>query len=138
MRRVCHFLCFTVLCTTFNAPPDPAAEEDSWDSQRIILAVFLGGCTFSEISALRFLGKERGTEQSRERGLAGQVQIPFAGVQSLCRATQLVHGCLWKGRGGGDSGSSQTLVRVCDLHFPSLPFLALSRAPICDPDDSHH
>ncbi|KAM5173173.1 vacuolar protein sorting-associated protein 33B [Mantella aurantiaca] len=30
------------------------------DSQRIILAVFLGGCTFSEISALRFLGKETG------------------------------------------------------------------------------
>ncbi|KAM8972766.1 vacuolar protein sorting-associated protein 33B [Pelodytes ibericus] len=29
-------------------------------SQRTILAVFLGGCTFSEISALRFLGKERG------------------------------------------------------------------------------
>ncbi|KAL8197329.1 UNVERIFIED_CONTAM: Vacuolar protein sorting-associated protein 33B [Gekko kuhli] len=39
---------------------DAAAEENSWDSQRIILAVFLGGCTFSEISALRFLGKERG------------------------------------------------------------------------------
>ncbi|XP_077328479.1 vacuolar protein sorting-associated protein 33B isoform X1 [Lithobates pipiens] len=30
------------------------------ESQRIILAVFLGGCTFSEISALRFLGKETG------------------------------------------------------------------------------
>uniref|UniRef100_A0A3B5QKI1 VPS33B late endosome and lysosome associated n=1 Tax=Xiphophorus maculatus TaxID=8083 RepID=A0A3B5QKI1_XIPMA len=27
---------------------------------RIILVMFLGGCTFSEISALRFLGKERG------------------------------------------------------------------------------
>ncbi|KAE8618120.1 hypothetical protein XENTR_v10009279 [Xenopus tropicalis] len=30
-------------------------------SQRTIVAVFLGGCTFSEISALRFLGKEAGT-----------------------------------------------------------------------------
>ncbi|KAM4677400.1 vacuolar protein sorting-associated protein 33B [Discoglossus pictus] len=29
--------------------------------RRVILAVFLGGCTFSEISALRFLGKETGT-----------------------------------------------------------------------------
>ncbi|XP_077173964.1 vacuolar protein sorting-associated protein 33B [Paroedura picta] len=39
---------------------DTAAEDNPWDSQRIVLAVFLGGCTFSEISALRFLGKERG------------------------------------------------------------------------------
>lgn len=30
------------------------------ESQKVILAVFLGGCTFSEISALRFLGKETG------------------------------------------------------------------------------
>ncbi|KAM7424651.1 hypothetical protein PAMA_000822 [Pampus argenteus] len=30
------------------------------EAQRIVLVVFLGGCTFSEISALRFLGKERG------------------------------------------------------------------------------
>uniref|UniRef100_A0A3Q4BM91 VPS33B late endosome and lysosome associated n=1 Tax=Mola mola TaxID=94237 RepID=A0A3Q4BM91_MOLML len=30
------------------------------DGQRIILVMFLGGCTFSEISALRFLGRERG------------------------------------------------------------------------------
>lgn len=30
------------------------------DAQRIILVMFLGGCTYSEISALRFLGKERG------------------------------------------------------------------------------
>uniref|UniRef100_A0A4W4GW34 Vacuolar protein sorting-associated protein 33B n=1 Tax=Electrophorus electricus TaxID=8005 RepID=A0A4W4GW34_ELEEL len=30
------------------------------DPQRIILVMFLGGCTFSEISALRFLGRERG------------------------------------------------------------------------------
>ncbi|XP_053320197.1 vacuolar protein sorting-associated protein 33B [Spea bombifrons] len=35
-------------------------QNTNSDSQRIILAVFLGGCTFSEISALRFLGKERG------------------------------------------------------------------------------
>ncbi|MFT7816448.1 vacuolar protein sorting-associated protein 33B isoform X1 [Arapaima gigas] len=30
------------------------------DSQRIILVMFLGGCSYSEISALRFLGREKG------------------------------------------------------------------------------
>uniref|UniRef100_A0AAR2JMQ6 Vacuolar protein sorting-associated protein 33B n=1 Tax=Pygocentrus nattereri TaxID=42514 RepID=A0AAR2JMQ6_PYGNA len=30
------------------------------DPQRIILVMFLGGCTYSEISALRFLGREKG------------------------------------------------------------------------------
>lgn len=30
------------------------------EAQRIILVMFLGGCTYSEISALRFLGKEKG------------------------------------------------------------------------------
>lgn len=30
------------------------------DAQWIIIVMFLGGCTFSEIAALRFLGKERG------------------------------------------------------------------------------
>uniref|UniRef100_A0A673JM29 Vacuolar protein sorting-associated protein 33B n=1 Tax=Sinocyclocheilus rhinocerous TaxID=307959 RepID=A0A673JM29_9TELE len=30
------------------------------DAQRIVLVMFLGGCTYSEISALQFLGKERG------------------------------------------------------------------------------
>ncbi|XP_068059530.1 vacuolar protein sorting-associated protein 33B isoform X2 [Anomalospiza imberbis] len=40
---------------------DSAAEDNpAWESQRVVLAVFLGGCTFSEIAALRFLGKERG------------------------------------------------------------------------------
>ncbi|XP_049669444.1 vacuolar protein sorting-associated protein 33B isoform X6 [Accipiter gentilis] len=40
---------------------DSAVEDNpAWESQRVILAVFLGGCTFSEIAALRFLGKERG------------------------------------------------------------------------------
>ncbi|RLV92641.1 hypothetical protein DV515_00013735, partial [Chloebia gouldiae] len=40
---------------------DSAAEDGpAGESQRVILAVFLGGCTFSEIAALRFLGKERG------------------------------------------------------------------------------
>ncbi|XP_038623346.1 vacuolar protein sorting-associated protein 33B [Tachyglossus aculeatus] len=37
-----------------------AVENPPSVSQRLILAVFLGGCTFSEISALRFLGRERG------------------------------------------------------------------------------
>ncbi|KAM6125202.1 vacuolar protein sorting-associated protein 33B isoform 2-T2 [Phoenicopterus ruber ruber] len=40
---------------------DSAMEDNpAWESQRVVLAVFLGGCTFSEIAALRFLGKERG------------------------------------------------------------------------------
>ncbi|NWU44844.1 VP33B protein, partial [Hylia prasina] len=40
---------------------DSAVEDNpAWESQRVLLAVFLGGCTFSEIAALRFLGKERG------------------------------------------------------------------------------
>ncbi|XP_068166921.1 vacuolar protein sorting-associated protein 33B isoform X2 [Antennarius striatus] len=30
------------------------------DAQRIVVLMFLGGCTFSEISALRFLGREKG------------------------------------------------------------------------------
>lgn len=37
-----------------------SAGGHSADAQRIILVMFLGGCTYSEISALRFLGKERG------------------------------------------------------------------------------
>uniref|UniRef100_A0A3P8ZDK9 VPS33B late endosome and lysosome associated n=1 Tax=Esox lucius TaxID=8010 RepID=A0A3P8ZDK9_ESOLU len=36
---------------------DPRGRSDA---QRIILVMFLGGCTYSEISALRFLGKEKG------------------------------------------------------------------------------
>uniref|UniRef100_A0A7N6B6B5 VPS33B late endosome and lysosome associated n=1 Tax=Anabas testudineus TaxID=64144 RepID=A0A7N6B6B5_ANATE len=36
---------------------DLAAKNDA---QRTILVMFLGGCTYSEISALRFLGRERG------------------------------------------------------------------------------
>ncbi|NXX31192.1 VP33B protein, partial [Nicator chloris] len=41
--------------------PESAVEDNpAWESQRVVLAVFLGGCTFSEIAALRFLGKERG------------------------------------------------------------------------------
>ncbi|NWS14330.1 VP33B protein, partial [Pachyramphus minor] len=40
---------------------DTTVEDNpAWESQRVILTVFLGGCTFSEIAALRFLGKERG------------------------------------------------------------------------------
>uniref|UniRef100_A0A8D0E954 VPS33B late endosome and lysosome associated n=1 Tax=Salvator merianae TaxID=96440 RepID=A0A8D0E954_SALMN len=37
-----------------------AEENVALDAQRIVLVVFLGGCTFSEISALRFLGREKG------------------------------------------------------------------------------
>uniref|UniRef100_A0A8C9EW04 Vacuolar protein sorting-associated protein 33B n=1 Tax=Pavo cristatus TaxID=9049 RepID=A0A8C9EW04_PAVCR len=43
------------------AMADGGLEEGAGgDAQRVVLAVFLGGCTFSEIAALRFLGKERG------------------------------------------------------------------------------
>ncbi|KAF6714382.1 Vacuolar protein sorting-associated protein 33B [Oryzias melastigma] len=34
--------------------------EASSDAQRLVLVMFLGGCTFSEISALRFLGRAKG------------------------------------------------------------------------------
>ncbi|XP_053220742.1 vacuolar protein sorting-associated protein 33B [Podarcis raffonei] len=44
----------------FSVADTTAEENPAWDSQRIVLAIFLGGCTFSEISALRFLGRERG------------------------------------------------------------------------------
>ncbi|XP_068266018.1 vacuolar protein sorting-associated protein 33B isoform X2 [Nyctibius grandis] len=41
--------------------PDSAGEDGpAGEAQRVVLAVFLGGCTFSEIAALRFLGRERG------------------------------------------------------------------------------
>lgn len=42
------------------------AKEDkaSSESLRLILVVFLGGCTFSEISALRFLGREKGKSRA--------------------------------------------------------------------------
>ncbi|KAF3833041.1 hypothetical protein F7725_026706 [Dissostichus mawsoni] len=42
---------------TGNNGADSKAKSDA---QRIVLVMFLGGCTFSEISALRFLGRERG------------------------------------------------------------------------------
>lgn len=58
----CHLLC----------PADGAPEEGAGgDAQRVVVAVFLGGCTFSEIAALRFLGKERGrTGRCGEGGAA--------------------------------------------------------------------
>ncbi|NWT17765.1 VP33B protein, partial [Vireo altiloquus] len=49
------------ICYSTLPSPDSAVEDNpAWESQRVVLAVFLGGCTFSEIAALRFLGKERG------------------------------------------------------------------------------
>ena len=33
-------------------------EKEPW--HRIVVVYFLGGCTYSEIAALRFLGKQRG------------------------------------------------------------------------------
>ncbi|KFM08290.1 Vacuolar protein sorting-associated protein 33B, partial [Aptenodytes forsteri] len=43
----------------FSVSDSTVEDNPAWESQRIVLAVFLGGCTFSEIAALRFLGKER-------------------------------------------------------------------------------
>lgn len=42
--------------------PTGVTKEDkaSSESLRLVLVAFLGGCTFSEISALRFLGREKG------------------------------------------------------------------------------
>ncbi|XP_030576094.1 vacuolar protein sorting-associated protein 33B [Archocentrus centrarchus] len=42
---------------TGNSGADSRGKSDA---QRIILVMFLGGCTFSEISALRFLGRDKG------------------------------------------------------------------------------
>ncbi|XP_032556421.1 vacuolar protein sorting-associated protein 33B isoform X2 [Chiroxiphia lanceolata] len=44
----------------FSVSDSTVEDNPTWESQRVILTVFLGGCTFSEIAALRFLGKERG------------------------------------------------------------------------------
>lgn len=57
-----------------SPPPPPTCtgltKEDkaSSESLRLILVVFLGGCTFSEISALRFLGREKGKREQRGDG----------------------------------------------------------------------
>uniref|UniRef100_A0A452H1G4 VPS33B late endosome and lysosome associated n=1 Tax=Gopherus agassizii TaxID=38772 RepID=A0A452H1G4_9SAUR len=61
------------------APTEPVMEENpAWEAQCVILAVFLGGCTFSEISALRFLGKEKGTIQC-----TGLLSPPLLGRKDL-------------------------------------------------------
>uniref|UniRef100_A0A672LPU5 VPS33B late endosome and lysosome associated n=1 Tax=Sinocyclocheilus grahami TaxID=75366 RepID=A0A672LPU5_SINGR len=44
-----------------NGQEFAVTARNKTDAQRIVLVMFLGGCTFSEISALRFLGKERDT-----------------------------------------------------------------------------
>lgn len=46
-------------------------DKASSESLRLILVVFLGGCTFSEISALRFLGREKGKREQKV-GCGGQ------------------------------------------------------------------
>lgn len=51
------------LLSTGGTKDDKAPSE----SLRLILVVFLGGCTFSEISALRFLGREKGERERKER-----------------------------------------------------------------------
>ncbi|XP_028298073.1 vacuolar protein sorting-associated protein 33B-like [Gouania willdenowi] len=42
----------------FSVTGNPKGDQD--EAQRIVLVLFLGGCSFSEISALRFLSKEKG------------------------------------------------------------------------------
>ncbi|XP_056269268.1 vacuolar protein sorting-associated protein 33B [Pseudoliparis swirei] len=37
-----------------------ADSSSQLDAQRVVVVMFLGGCSFSEISALRFLGREKG------------------------------------------------------------------------------
>ncbi|EHB18471.1 Vacuolar protein sorting-associated protein 33B [Heterocephalus glaber] len=61
----CGWGCHLVLvcqCGAEATDPTDMTKEDraSSESLRLILVVFLGGCTFSEISALRFLGREKG------------------------------------------------------------------------------
>uniref|UniRef100_H0WSS2 VPS33B late endosome and lysosome associated n=1 Tax=Otolemur garnettii TaxID=30611 RepID=H0WSS2_OTOGA len=47
-------------CSDFAFTDMIKEDKASSESLRLILVVFLGGCTFSEISALRFLGREKG------------------------------------------------------------------------------
>lgn len=56
------------------------------DAQRIILVMFLGGCTFSEISALRFLGRERG----KPARLKGNLLLPNKGRIECCSFNNLL------------------------------------------------
>ncbi|XP_015494279.1 vacuolar protein sorting-associated protein 33B isoform X4 [Parus major] len=56
LEEVVRLLNGNEFCVSDSTVEDSPACE----SQRVVLAVFLGGCTFSEIAALRFLGKERG------------------------------------------------------------------------------
>lgn len=90
---------------------DSTVEDNpAWESQRIVLAVFLGGCTFSEIAALRFLGKERGRSHSAGdaacRG-AGSGQELGGFPWSRCKAKQwpCLASTVAKGHmeGGGES-----------------------------------
>ncbi|NXN61720.1 VP33B protein, partial [Rynchops niger] len=54
---------------------DSAVEDNpAWESQRVILAVFLGGCTFSEIAALR---PAPGRERCQGTGIASPPGCKF-------------------------------------------------------------
>uniref|UniRef100_A0A2K5DCU6 Vacuolar protein sorting-associated protein 33B n=1 Tax=Aotus nancymaae TaxID=37293 RepID=A0A2K5DCU6_AOTNA len=50
-------------CGDFAFTDMTKEDKASSESLRLILVVFLGGCTFSEISALRFLGREKGKRE---------------------------------------------------------------------------
>ncbi|KAM6351860.1 vacuolar protein sorting-associated protein 33B isoform 3-T3 [Alca torda] len=79
---------------------DSAVEDNpAWESQRVVLAVFLGGCTFSEIAALRFLGKERGRSR---RGGAGARGLPWSRRRAMARPS--ASGGRAPGRGCRDPG----------------------------------
>lgn len=64
---VCERRWESTLLFTDMAKEDKASSE----SLRLILVVFLGGCTFSEISALRFLGREKGKRKKVRAGMRG-------------------------------------------------------------------
>ncbi|POI33808.1 hypothetical protein CIB84_002444 [Bambusicola thoracicus] len=71
------------------AMADGAPEEGAGgDAQRVVVAVFLGGCTFSEIAALRFLGKERGRTGRCGRG-GGTARPQRARSTRRCAAPRL-------------------------------------------------
>ena len=54
------------------------------DTQRTILVMFLGGCTFSEISALRFLGKEKG---NKDLLLNNELILPLGRLNGIAGCT---------------------------------------------------
>lgn len=92
-------------CHQYSVPhPDSAVEDNpAWESQRVVLTVFLGGCTFSEIAALRFLGKERGEEADAAcGGASSRRRIPEPQREAEQGPCPTSAAC---GEGGGGMGA---------------------------------